>query len=256
MKIRRACNPEGPGLRGLITSNVVRGGRVPRGSVALATITAPRPARGSRSSAGRARCGAATAATRSSSGPTRPASSRSRSRTCARTSTARARRARRRPATARARSTSPGATRIVQRVICVGGHGTRKSAPRAARTTSAPTRPRSGSPTCSPPTAAILGDTPLARGEWVRGTQPLNYDASDNVGVRMADAIARRPSRRLRAAAVRVRGARAHVRGSGSVPERPRSDRRRTRPSFSEGTQSLVVRAQDTGGQRRGLARR
>src|SRR5215207_6862151 len=38
MKIRRACNPEGPGLRGLITANVVRGGQVPRGAVALATI--------------------------------------------------------------------------------------------------------------------------------------------------------------------------------------------------------------------------
>jgi hypothetical protein len=41
MRIRRACDPEGPGLRGLITGNVVRGGRVPRGSVALARIKAP-----------------------------------------------------------------------------------------------------------------------------------------------------------------------------------------------------------------------
>ena len=41
MKIKRACDPEGPGLRGLITSNVVRRGRVPRGAVALATISAP-----------------------------------------------------------------------------------------------------------------------------------------------------------------------------------------------------------------------
>src|SRR3954469_4671597 len=41
MKIRRACDPEGPGLRGLITSNVVRRGRVQRGSVAMATISAP-----------------------------------------------------------------------------------------------------------------------------------------------------------------------------------------------------------------------
>ena len=41
MRIKRACNPEGPGLRGLITGNVVRGGQVPRGSVAMATISAP-----------------------------------------------------------------------------------------------------------------------------------------------------------------------------------------------------------------------
>jgi hypothetical protein len=41
MKIRRACNPEGPGLRGLITANVVRGGRVPRGAVASVRMEAP-----------------------------------------------------------------------------------------------------------------------------------------------------------------------------------------------------------------------
>ena len=41
MRIKRACNPEGPGVRGLITGNVVRRGQVPRGAVALAMITAP-----------------------------------------------------------------------------------------------------------------------------------------------------------------------------------------------------------------------
>ena len=32
-------------------------------------------------------------------------------------------------------------------------------------------------------------DTPLTRGEWVKGDQPLNYAASDNIGVRVADVI-------------------------------------------------------------------
>ena len=41
MKIKRACNPEGPGLRGLVTSNTIQAGQVPRGSVAMATINAP-----------------------------------------------------------------------------------------------------------------------------------------------------------------------------------------------------------------------
>src|SRR3954471_19970023 len=41
MKIRRACNPEGPGLRGLITANVVDRGRVARGALALASMNAP-----------------------------------------------------------------------------------------------------------------------------------------------------------------------------------------------------------------------
>jgi len=33
------------------------------------------------------------------------------------------------------------------------------------------------------PQARILPETPLARGEWVNGEQPLAYEASDNVGV-------------------------------------------------------------------------
>lgn len=32
MRVKRACNPEGPGLRGLVTANVVRGGSVRRGA--------------------------------------------------------------------------------------------------------------------------------------------------------------------------------------------------------------------------------
>src|SRR5829696_4630791 len=41
MTIRRACNPEGPGIRGLVTANATRGRTVPRGSVAMVAISAP-----------------------------------------------------------------------------------------------------------------------------------------------------------------------------------------------------------------------
>ena len=41
MKIRRACNPEGPGMRGLVTTNVRSRGTVPRGAVARVSIDAP-----------------------------------------------------------------------------------------------------------------------------------------------------------------------------------------------------------------------
>src|SRR5947208_17023162 len=41
MTIRRACNPEGPGLRGLVTANSTGRGAVPRGSVAMVAISAP-----------------------------------------------------------------------------------------------------------------------------------------------------------------------------------------------------------------------
>ena len=38
---RRACNPEGPGLRGLVTANVVRPGRIKRGARSLFVLRAP-----------------------------------------------------------------------------------------------------------------------------------------------------------------------------------------------------------------------
>jgi hypothetical protein len=40
----------------------------------------------------------------------------------------------------------------------------------------------------TPPSVAIQPDGPLARGEWVSGHQPLDYDANDNVGVSIARA--------------------------------------------------------------------
>src|SRR5215204_2132236 len=45
---RRACNPEGPGLRGLVTANVVRPGRVERGSRSIFILRAPPGTRFSR----------------------------------------------------------------------------------------------------------------------------------------------------------------------------------------------------------------
>src|SRR5918992_205458 len=41
MMWKRACNPEGPGLRGLVTANVVRSGRVPRGARSYFVMRAP-----------------------------------------------------------------------------------------------------------------------------------------------------------------------------------------------------------------------
>jgi len=98
-----------------------------------------------------------------------------------------------------------------------------------------------------PPTVSILGDTPLARGEWVSGTQPLNYEASDNVGVRQAKAIATgreggfedRPC----AFAIPEKSFAAQVpcpNGPGRISVN--TDR------MSEGTHALTVQAQDTAG--------
>ena len=41
MTIRRACNPVGPGIRGLVTANSPRRGVVPRGAVAMVALSAP-----------------------------------------------------------------------------------------------------------------------------------------------------------------------------------------------------------------------
>ena len=81
-----------------------------------------------------------------------------------------------------------GATRIVQRVVCVGGGGRQSCSARGAnyiRTYKATVGVADG----APPAVSILPDTPLARGEWVSGSQPLNYDAADNAGVRLARAF-------------------------------------------------------------------
>ncbi|MBA2634362.1 MAG: hypothetical protein H0U86_15415, partial [Chloroflexi bacterium] len=245
MTIRRACDPEGPGLRGLITSNVVRGGRVQRGAVAMATISAPTGTRfTSFRWAGTARrrdCRYALQlyAEAPDIQPIAIKNVRANQR-CPRA-------ARAQQAGYRSRTfTVTGATRIVQRVICVGGHGRKSCSARGSnylRTYEAEV----GIADVLAPTATIVGDTPLARGEWVRGTQPLNYDASDNVGVRMAHAIV----------AGQTGGSQQRP-CAFAAPERTYADRvpcpngpgqiNVNTTILPEGTQPLVVQAQDPAG--------
>jgi hypothetical protein len=245
MMIKRACDPDGPGLRGLITSNVVRRGRVPRGAVALATISAPAGTRfTSFRWAGTARRRDCRYALQlyAEAPDIQPIAIKN----------VRANRACPRPARAqiagyRSRNFNVmGATRIVQRVICVGGDGRKSCSAQGSnylRTYEAEVRIAD----VVAPSAAILSDTPLGRGEWVGGTQQLTYDASDNVGVRTAAALA-----------TGVAGGSTQRPCSFAVPERTFADRvpcpngpghlevdtRR----FTEGTQGLVVQAQDTAG--------
>jgi 5-hydroxyisourate hydrolase-like protein (transthyretin family) len=42
----------------------------------------------------------------------------------------------------------------------------------------------------SPPTVSIVPNNPFTRGQWVRGAQSVTYQASDNVGVKVARAMA------------------------------------------------------------------
>ncbi|HTE63318.1 MAG TPA: hypothetical protein VK631_23385, partial [Solirubrobacteraceae bacterium] len=245
MKIRRACDPEGPGLRGLITSNVVRGGQVPRGAVALATMTAPPGTRFTRfrwaGTLRRRDCRYALQLWAEAPDiQAIPLKNVRANQHCPRPVLAQA-------AAYRSRTFNvSGATRIVQRVICMGD-GKRKSCSARGSNYVRTFEAEVGIADVSPPVAAIIGDTPLARGEWVRGDQPLNYDASDNVGVRRADTIAAGQSGNS--------DSRSCV---FATPERtfaeplpcPNGPGRInvTTTEVPDGTQQLAVRAQDTAG--------
>src|SRR4051794_36973011 len=187
MTIRRACNPEGPGIRGLVTGNATRRGRVPRGSVAMVAIAAPS---GTQFTTFR---WAGTARRRDcryalqlyAEGPSiKPIALKNvrANRHCPKPTRAQA-------AGYRSRTFNVnGSTRIVQRVICVGGDGHRSCSARGAnyiRTYQAAVGIADG----QPPSAAIAADTALANGAWVAGNQRLNYAAEDNVGVRLAQGV-------------------------------------------------------------------
>ncbi|MBS1861129.1 MAG: carboxypeptidase regulatory-like domain-containing protein [Actinobacteria bacterium] len=188
MKWRRACNPLGPGLRGLVTANVAKGGHVPVGAESGFVLEAP-PETTFQSLrwsgyAHRRDCRyalqlyavkpeGATVAIRNvradhgcpSNAKEAQASSWPR------------------PSTYEL----GGATRIVQRVICAGAPQAEFCSGKgqnylqtfvAEATVSDPT----------PPSVSMVADGPLARGEWVRGAQSVGYEASDNTGIRDVEA--------------------------------------------------------------------
>jgi hypothetical protein len=251
MKIRRACNPEGPGLRGLITANVVDRGTVPRGSVALATISAPAGTSFTTlrwaGSARRRDCRYALQLYADAPGMSPIAIKNVRANDdCPQASGTQA-------AGYSSRTFNvTGATRIVQRVICVGGNGRKSCSARGAnyiRTYKAQVGIADG----QPPAVAIATDTPLARGEWVGGTQALDYDANDNVGVRGAQAVVAGQaggSDQRSCLLATPSGAFADGVPCPNGPGQITVDTHR----LPEGTQQLVVQAQDTAGNLGGSA--
>jgi hypothetical protein len=187
MQVQRGCDPEGPGLRGLVTSNHFAANRVPRGARAIVTLTAPFGTRFvSFRWAGTLRrrdCGYALQLYADAPDVRAVSIKNVRANVgCPRSGVGQA-------AGYRSRSYSiDGATRIVQRVICVGAGGQRSCSARGLNYI----QTYKASVTIADllaPTVGAVQDTPLAQGQWVSGTQPLDYDASDNVGVRVARAI-------------------------------------------------------------------
>ncbi|HVQ59565.1 MAG TPA: hypothetical protein VMS60_11730 [Solirubrobacterales bacterium] len=187
MKWRRACNPLGPGLRGLISANVPRAGRVADGAQSGFVLNAPPGTTFSRlrwsGHAQRRDCRYALQffAERPGSSPVSIKNIRA-NRNCPRPDFAQA-------SAARLRTYDlGGATRIVQRVVCVGAPSREFCSARGQNfilTFAAEATVVDG----TPPAVGIAQDEPLARGEWVRGRQSFIYEASDNVGIKSASAL-------------------------------------------------------------------
>jgi 5-hydroxyisourate hydrolase-like protein (transthyretin family) len=188
MMWKRACGPEGRGLRGLVTANVVRSGRVPRGARSYFVMRAPDGTQFARFTwSGQARrrdCRYALQlwASRPDGTPT-PIKNVRANRGCPRPRRAQG------AGWPRPRTFNiAGATSIVQRVICVGSTKKRFCSSRGLnyiRTFTA----RATVVDTSPPAVSIAQDNPFTLGEWVSGVQSVGYTATDNVGVRVARAL-------------------------------------------------------------------
>ena len=82
-----------------------------------------------------------------------------------------------------------GATSIVQRVVCMGDRGEPYCSSRARnylRTFTAQALVAD----VTPPAVKIVPNNAFTRGAWVSGVQSVAYGASDNVGVKVARALA------------------------------------------------------------------
>lgn len=184
MKWRRACNPLGPGLRGLVTANAAGEGHVAKGSQSAFVLEAPpetvlsnlrwsgyahrrdcryalqlyavRPD-GSADSIRNVRadhhCPGSSRAAQASSWP--------------------------RPTTYEL----GGATRIVQRVVCMGAPKASFCSARGQNYLQTFTAEATVVDD-TPPSVSVAPGGPLVAGEWVAGGQTLTYEASDNTGVR------------------------------------------------------------------------
>ena len=188
MMIKRACYPVGPGMRGLIISNVVRRGRVKPGAVAKLVFKAPAGTLINKFDWSgypyRADCRYAVQMWAQAGQKITPMLNVKANRRCPTPGKAQA------AIVVKTFKDVAGASEIVQRVIC---RGTRQRPWCSTRSINyLRTRWAEIELVDSlPPSVAILPNTPLASGAWVSGTQPLNYTASDNVGVQVARAFVR-----------------------------------------------------------------
>jgi len=188
MRIRRACNPEGPGRRGLLVGNVLRRGRVPFAARSILTLVAP-PATHFRSykwsgDLRRRDCGYALQVYADGTETGRYEVRNKKPHTkCPRNGRAQSSglpRVRNYPIG----NNQAGPRRIVQRIDCRSRDGCSARGENFVRTFK-------GSAVVvdyTPPSVQITGGA-LASGDWVAGTQAVDYTAQDNVGVKGATAV-------------------------------------------------------------------
>jgi hypothetical protein len=187
MKWRRACNPLGPGLRGLVTANVARSGHVAVGAQSAFVLSAPPQTTFSAvrwsGYAHRRDCRYALQVY-----GVRPDGSSATIKNvradhhCPRQDQAQA------SSWPRPRAFGlGGATRIVQRVVCVGAPAAKFCSAQGQNYLQTFTAEATVVDD-TPPSVSIVTNGPLARGEWVSGTQGLTYEAVDNVGIKAAQA--------------------------------------------------------------------
>ena len=224
MRIRYACGKHGTGLRGVVTQNIPRNGRVKAGSKAEVSIVAP-PGTEMLEFTWDARlrrvdCRYALQAWADVPGskPIALVSAKA-NRNCARLG-----RAQIAQAIEKNRSI-PGATAITQRIKCIGKGKQNWCSAKSAnyiRTLQAVVLLKD----VQAPAVQILGDTPLAGGAWVRGSQPLNYTASDNIGVERAQAVIGGVAQGVSSEIVPRHRSRRRFHRAATVSEWPRPDRR------------------------------
>jgi hypothetical protein len=188
MKWRRACNPLGPGLRGLVTANVAREGHVAVGSQSAFVLEAPPQTTMTNlrwsGEAHRRDCryalqlyalnadGTSTVIRNVKAGHGCP-----------------------KPHAAQGsswpRPTSyqlGGATKLVQRVVCMGAPQAEYCSSKGQNYLETLTAEATVVDE-TPPSVVVSPGGPLIGGEWVSGSQTLGYEASDNTGVKEVGAL-------------------------------------------------------------------
>ncbi len=190
MKWRRACNPLGPGLRGLVTANVPREGHVAKGSQSAFVLEAPPETTFSNlkwsGEAHRRDCRYALQlyAIRpdGSSDPIRDVMA---NKKCPKSAKAAQGASWPRPTLYEL----GGATKLVQRVVCMGAptveYCSGKGQNYLETFTSEATVVDETAPSVS-----VSGGGGFLAGEWTAGTQSIGYEASDNTGVKLVQVIA------------------------------------------------------------------